>query len=44
MKDADIDYSDIPSLDESFLTKAAAVGPRSKPAGSAEAPREPESV
>jgi uncharacterized protein (DUF4415 family) len=27
MKDADIDYSDIPSLDKSFFTKATVVWP-----------------
>jgi hypothetical protein len=32
MKDADIDYSDIPPLDKSFLNKAAVVWPPVKPA------------
>jgi uncharacterized protein (DUF4415 family) len=30
MADADIDYSDIPELDESFFTKATVVLPRKK--------------
>ncbi|MEO7145819.1 MAG: BrnA antitoxin family protein [Bryobacteraceae bacterium] len=30
MKDADIDYSDIPPLDRAFFTKATAPWPRAK--------------
>jgi hypothetical protein len=30
MKDADIDYSDIPPLDKTFFTKATAAWPPSK--------------